>query len=87
MINMKVCIIIYLISAIITAVGNALLVLRVKEIFESKNIKYEKSNRLSGRIRTLLYIFCPVVNSISACVLLLVALFATDGQLEMIIKK
>ena len=77
---MKVCIIIYLISAIITAVGNALLVLRVKEIFESKNIKYEKSNRLSGRIS-------PVVNSISACVLLLVALFATDGQLEMIIKK
>lgn len=40
---MKVCIIIYLISAIITAVGNALLVLRVKEIFESKNIKYEKA--------------------------------------------
>ncbi|CAI3560743.1 MULTISPECIES: hypothetical protein [Clostridium] len=84
---MKIFIIIYLISTIVAVVGNALIVLRVKEILESKNIKYTKENRLSKKIRGLLYLFCPVVNSISACVLFLVTLFVTDAQLEMIMKK
>lgn len=84
---MKIFIIIYLISTIVAVVGNALIALRVKEILESKNIKYEKDNRLSKRIRGAMYLFCPVVNSISAFVLFFVALFATDRQLEMIIKK
>lgn len=84
---MKIFIIIYLISTIVAVVGNALIVLRVKEILESKNIKYEKGNGLSKRIRVLLYLFCPIVNLISACVLFFTALFATDRQLEMIIKK
>ena len=52
---MKIFIIIYLISTIVAVVGNALIVLRVKEILESKNIKYEKGNELSKRIRVLFY--------------------------------